>query len=153
MKKILLPIIILLSACSTTKEIQYVDKPIPFYIVPAPPEIQKPQYPQYSKEELRSNPGLAVRVTVVTKQIDDEYINLLEEIINKYKELSEKSKQNLKDLDTVSEGMFGSSQVRIEQETESHNNDHLKDIILTEDFFNKIKEKSKENNEKYEKVE
>jgi len=160
MKKVITLLVasIFLVACQTTpeKEIVYVDKPIPFYIVPKPPKVDKPDflYRQYSspekKQELKTNPGKAVRVARLSLQQYEGYVLILESIINKYDELADKSKKKLDDLSSVVvNGPLAASAIEDKPETtEEHftvNHQHLKDMILTEDYFDQLEEQSKEN--------
>lgn len=147
-----------LVACQTTteKEIVYVDKPIPFYIVPKPPEVQKPDflYKQYDtpekKQELKAIPGKAARVARLSLAQYEGYVVILESIINKYDELADKSKKKLDDLSNAVENMPLAAPLPDENvdTTEDYfigNHEHLKDLILTEDEFDKIEQQSREN--------
>jgi len=160
MKKIIsvLVVSIFLAACQTTpeKEIVYVDKPIPFYIVPKPPKVEKPEflYKQYStpelKKELKTNPGKAARIARLSLEQYEGYVIILESIINKYDELADKSKKKLEDLsDTVDDlPLATSAPVEGVESTEDYfigNQQHLKDIIITEDYFDQLQEQSREN--------
>jgi hypothetical protein len=167
MKKILilLTISIFLSACKTTpdRETVYVDKPIPFYIVPKPPKVERPQflYTQYStpekKKELKDNPGKAVRIATLSLKQYEEYIVILESVINKYDELADKSKNKLDQLNRNLNDM-PLAIANTEQKSDSiqdyfiGNQQHLADMILTQDYFDKLQQQSKENikNEKVE---
>lgn len=159
MKKIIsiLAASIFLVACQTTpeKEIVFVDKPIPFYIIPKPPKVEKPNflYKQYStpemKQELKGNPGKAVRVARLSLAQYEGYVSILESIINKYDELADKSKKKLDDLSNVTiDGPLAASADKEPEKTEDYltvNHEHLKDIILTEDYFNQLEKQSEEN--------
>lgn len=159
MKKIISILVtsIFLVACQTTpeKEIVYVDKPIPVYIVPKPPKVEKPDllYKQYStpekKQELKNNPGKAARVARLSLAQYEGYVSILESIINKYDELADKSKKKLDDLsNVVIDGPLAASAPEEPEATEDYltvNHEHLKDIILTEDYFGNLEKKSKEN--------
>ena len=149
---------VLLIGCQTIpeKEIVYVDKPIPFYIVPKPPKVDKPDllYKQYTtvekKNELKANPGKAARVARLSLSQYESYVLILESIINKYDELADKSKKKLDDLsNVVTNGPMASASPDARQESTQDyftgNHQHLKDLILTEDYFDQLIEQSREN--------
>jgi hypothetical protein len=152
MKKLILigTCFLFLSACATdskvTKEIMYVDKPIPFYIVPAPPKVTRPVWAKDSldidKNSLRQNPGLVSRAIKLTMEQKDEYILLLEEIINKYNEMSIESKNKLRELSNENGPLSSSGEDKdIENSVVDSNSKHLREIILTEELFNNIEYK------------
>lgn len=159
MKKLILvsAVILTLSACKTTepqRETIYVDKPIPFYVVPAPPEIVKPNflYKQYTSEEkkaeLKQSPGLAARVTRLSLEQYEKYTLVLELVINKYQELSIKSKKKLEELGNITSSELGPQGLGSESVTDgfiSQNYEHLSDMLITDKYFDELEAQSKEN--------
>lgn len=102
MKRFILALAIILTAgCQTNppkETIVYVDKPVPFYIVPYPSDIQKPDFEIDKVDKENYTPGQIAKAYRVTIQQYKQYTNLLVEVIDKYRELAEKSKDKLKDL-------------------------------------------------------
>lgn len=164
MKNILILIVaLIINGCATStktpmKEIVYVDKPIPFYIVPEPPQIKRPEYAmdniKADKITLRNNPGLVSRAIILTMKQKDEYIILLEDIINKYRELSVESKTKLRELSNENTPLSASeNNSDISGSVIDANSEHLRVIILTEDFFKDVENKINEIGKETENVE
>ena len=67
----------------------YVEKKVPVNAVPAPPEIPKPIY-EVSKltPAERNDLGTFVKAVTTDSKAKDGYIEILETVINKYKELA-----------------------------------------------------------------
>lgn len=93
---IALSLALLLSGCETTKKIVYKEVPYPVYVVPAPPEIERPvlQIHKLTDEQKAIDGEIlkAERASVVQLL---SYIDELELIVGKYRELSVESSKNL----------------------------------------------------------
>lgn len=94
-KVILITAIMLLATACVPKTIiktEYVEKRVPVNAVPAPPKIDKPVY-ETSKltPEDRKDIGKVSYALVVESKQKDGYIEILELVINKYKELAGKA--------------------------------------------------------------
>lgn len=96
MNKILLAVLITaLSGCAKDKVLiktVYVDKVVPVAVVPTPPTVVKPvsELSKLTPEERKDIGPLSKAMVVDIKQ-QEGYITLLEAIIDKYRELAEKS--------------------------------------------------------------
>lgn len=78
---------------------EYIEKKVPVIAVPAPPAVERPVY-ETSKltSEDRKHLGTVAHAAVTEIKQKDGYILILESIINKYKELSEKSEIKVEPL-------------------------------------------------------
>jgi hypothetical protein len=87
-------VVVLATACvpKTIIKTEYVEKKVPVPAVPAPPQVEKPVY-ETSKltEEDRKDIGKVTQAVTVEAKQKDGYIVILEMVINKYKELADKS--------------------------------------------------------------
>lgn len=151
MKKcILILTTILIAACQTNppkETIVYVDKPVPFYIVPYPSDIQRPDFEIDKVDTNNYTPGEIAKAYRITIQQYKQYTNLLVEVIDKYKELAEKSKDKLKDLQENVDGRQ-SAVNPMTQDTNSFvdsNLQHMLELYSTEEEFKQLEIKSQKN--------
>jgi anion-transporting ArsA/GET3 family ATPase len=147
MKKLILALgILMISACATTEPketIIYVDKPVPFYIVPYPSDIAKPDFEIDKIDKNNYAPGQIAKAYRITIQQYKQYTNLLVEVIDKYRELAEKSKQKLTDLETSVDGMQSAGNPMVPKESFVESNlQHMLELYSTEEEFKELEKKS-----------
>ena len=97
----LIMLVVLLSGCGIFKTkppiviTEYKDKYVPVYIIPAPPKTERPSSALTAlTEEQKKSLGEVVKAYVIEVNQQDAYIVLLEEVLKKYQELSQKSETN-----------------------------------------------------------
>lgn len=111
-KLILFILIFLLVGCETiggTKvKTEFKDKPVPVIMVPAPPDVKRPQLEihRLTPEQLQSYGEVAKAATASVKQLLI-YSEILEAIVNKYRELSKDSEERYNQLKSIAEGIVG----------------------------------------------
>lgn len=143
----------ILTGCAATEtktDVRFVDRPVPIYIVPAPPTIQKPDYEtdklsEDIKRDYKNNTGAIIRAFKITMVQKDQYIATLEEVIEKYRLLSIESKNKLKQLKDVSEnaepqGLF-SAPAPSDINAKDINSEFLQDLLLNQNEFLEIEYK------------
>ncbi len=90
----IIAMVALTTACvpKTIIKTEYVEKRVPVNAVPAPPKVERPVYEtsKLTPEDRKDIGKVTQAVTTESKQ-KDGYIEILETVINKYKELSEKA--------------------------------------------------------------
>lgn len=90
---------LLLTACKTDGEVQIVYKTtnVPVYVVPAPPPVNRPELALETtpKEVLDSSDGAYVKALAASFEQLSGYVEELEIVVNKYKELAAISAQNV----------------------------------------------------------
>lgn len=143
MKKLILALgVLMLSACATTEPKQtviYVDKPVPFYIVPYPSDIAKPDFEIYKIDKNNYTEGQISKAYRVTVRQYKEYTDLLVKVIDKYKELAIKSKEKLLALqETVDERQSVGNPMIPNTTFVDSNLEHLLDLYATEKQFKEI---------------
>lgn len=68
---------------------EYIEKRVPVNAVPAPPKLEKPVYETTTlTKEDRKDIGIFTQAIVVENKQKDGYIEILEMVINKYKDLA-----------------------------------------------------------------
>lgn len=84
----------------------YVDKHVPVYIVPTPPDVKRPELEtERLTAEDRADDGKVAKAYTVALRQSLIYSSLLESIVNKYKVLAEKSQEKLRALQVASPGV------------------------------------------------
>lgn len=94
-KKLFVIAAVALLATGCTKDIiktEYVEKKVPVNSVPQPPNVTKPDYatPKLTAED-RKDIGKVGHAITEDSKLKDGYISILEAIVNKYKEMADKS--------------------------------------------------------------
>lgn len=91
---------LLLSSCAADKVIvktEYVEKKVPIAVVPTPPQTNKPVSDVSTlTPEQRKDIGILSKALVATVKGQEDYIRILELIINRYKELADETGNQLK---------------------------------------------------------
>lgn len=151
MKKLLLiGMLLFLSACAIDKPREttvYVDKPVPFYIVPYPSNITRPDFEINKIDKDNYKPGEVSKAFRITMKQYEQYVALLEEVIDKYRQLAEKSKDKLKDLQdaTSAEKQSVPNPTISNRNSDSFiesNLQHMLELYSTEQEFKQIESKS-----------
>jgi hypothetical protein len=96
-----LAVLLTLTACKTKQEvkIEYRDRYVPVYVVPAPPEVKRPELLLNEKnKDTVSDEEFSRLYSATTAQLNG-YIEVLEEVYNKYAELAALSAPNINKLD------------------------------------------------------
>lgn len=151
MKRIVLILaIILIAACQTSppkETVIYVDKPIPFYIVPYPSDIEQPDFEIDKVDKNNYTPGQIAKAYRITIQQYKQYTSLLVEVINKYRELAEKSKDKLKDFQENVDGRQSAVNPMVQDDKSfvDSNLQHILDIYSAEEEFKKLEIESQKN--------
>lgn len=84
----------LMVGCATKPIVkyEYIEKRVPVNAVPAPPKYDKPVYETTKlTTEDRKSIGVVAKALVIENKQKDGYIEILESVINKYKELAAKA--------------------------------------------------------------
>ena len=90
-----------LTACTKKQDvkIEYRDRFVPVYVVPAPPQVQRPELLlNENNKNTVSDEEFARLYSATTAQING-YVEALEKIIQKYAELAAASSRNINKLD------------------------------------------------------
>lgn len=94
-------VLLTLTACKSKQEvkIEYRDRYVPVYVVPAPPEVKRPELLLNEKnKDTVSDEEFSRLYSATTAQLNG-YIEALEEVYNKYAELAALSAPNINKLD------------------------------------------------------
>lgn len=91
---IVIALAVLVTSCRATPVIktEYVERKVPVNSVPQPPKVKKPDYtaPKLTAEDRKDIGKVGYAITFDSK-LKDAYISVLEAIVNKYKEMADKS--------------------------------------------------------------
>lgn len=98
MKRIfIISMILMLSACYADN-VRYTPYPVPVYVVPEPPSIDRPDLPIHSlTEEDRENTTKVMQSYVISVRLLMNYAQASDKIMKTYKELSEEEEIDFED--------------------------------------------------------
>lgn len=98
---VLVTAVIALTACTKKQDvkIEYKDRFVPVYVVPAPPEVQRPELLLNEANKDTVSDEEFVRLYSATTAQLNGYIEALELIIQRYRELAADSSRNINKLD------------------------------------------------------